>query len=230
MPETNFALLVIVTGFVASHFLLSHPLRRPLFQWFGPDGFALLYAVIAFAGLTLVVIAYHNAPHVPVLWDADNITLQLAFDALSFVAVGLFLASFVDNPALFGANMTGLSTRAPQGVYLITRHPMMMAIALLCAAQIMLTPSPRNAIACGGMIVLALVGARLQDSRKLAQSPRGWALWVSRTRFWPNPLRLPVLGFAWGLAVPVWLVVTWVQMRTTTTPCGIWYFLSDYAA
>jgi hypothetical protein len=78
------------------------------------------------------------------------------------------------------------------------------------------------------MIVLALVGARLQDQRKLDQSPRGWALWVSRTRFWPDLRRLPALGFAWGLAVPVWLVVTWLEMRTTTTPCGIWYFLDGY--
>ena len=223
MPVELVALLIVVVVFVASHFLLSHPLRAPLVRLFGRSGFVVVYSTIALVLLILIAVAYHAAPHGPALWSADNLALQLVFDGISYFAVVLLLGSLIDNPALVGADMVALSTRPPSGAFLITRHPMMFAIALLSGAEILLIPSARNAISCIGLIVLALVGARLQDSKKLAQSRREWGMWVSRTRFWPNLRRFGALGPIWAYAMPVWVLLTWIQVRTTFALSGVWY-------
>jgi uncharacterized membrane protein len=224
MSLQNAALLILVVAFLASHFLLAHPLRAPLIGLFGRSGFTVVYSLIALVLLIAMAVAYHAAPHDTARWSWDNVVLQVAFDAISYVSVALFIGSLINNPALVGADMVALSTRPPTGAFLITRHPMMFAIAIWSAAQILLIPSGRNLIGCSGMIVLALVGARLQDTKKLAQSRREWGMWVSRTRFWPNPRRFAALGVIWAYALPVWVLVTWVQVRTTFAQCGLWYF------
>ena len=224
MPVTNAVLLIAVVAFVAGHFLMSHTWRKPLIAKLGQSGFTGLYTAVAVVLLGLVGVVYHFAPHGPALWDSDNAVLQLAFGGISYVATVLFLGSLGNNPTLVGATLSGLSTRLPTGTFLITRHPMMFAIAALSAAVILLIPSTRDLIGGTGMIVLALVGARLQDKKKLAQSHREYNPWVKRTRFWPDLRQAGALGLYWIIGVPVWLLMTWVLMRATFMPCGVWYF------
>jgi len=151
----------------------------------------------------------------------------VVFDVVGYFAVVLFLASLNSNPALVGANLNGLSTRSPDGAFRVTRHPMMFAIAIFSSAQLLIMPSLRNLISCGGFIILALLGSRLQDRKKLVQVPREWGLWVSRTRFWPDLRQVGDLGGVWFFAVVPWLLITWLEVRTTLVPVGIWYFFPD---
>jgi len=220
-------LLSAVLAFVASHFVLSHPLRAPLIALLGRGAFEFWYSIIAAVELLLIAITYHQADHIPTLWSSDNWVLQFVIDAISYGAIALFIGSLADNPGMVWADLVGLSTRPPTGAFVISRHPMMFAIAIWAAAQILLVPSMRNVIVCTGLIVLALIGAALQDRRKLAASPREWGMWVSRTRFWPRLDRLNRLGPAWGFAIPLWLLSTWVQVRWTFAVSGVWYFFPN---
>jgi len=220
-------LSVAVAAFVGSHFLLSHALRGWAVDNFGLKGFRVVYSVIALALLVVIIVAYHVSPHGPTLWSPDNLALQIAFAVIGYFAIALFVASLFGNPGLVGANLNGLSTRAPDGVYLVSRHPMMFAIAIWCVMQVLIMPSARNAISCAGFIVLALAGARLQDIRNAAMSGREWTLWVSRTPFWPNLGRIGGLGIIWLVALAPWLVVTWLETRVAFVPVGMWYFIPD---
>ncbi len=218
------AVFLAVLGFVGSHLLLSHQLRGQAISVFGRKGFQTAYSLISIGFMLAILAAYHFAPHGPTLWSPDNVALQAVFSVVGYFAVALFLASLFGNPGLVGANLNGLSTRQADGVFRITRHPMMFAIVIWCVVQVMIMPSARNAIVCGGLIPLALIGARLQDARKSAQSGREWSLWVTRTPFWPDLRRIADLGMFWGVAVIPWLVVTWLEVQATMVPVGLWYF------
>jgi uncharacterized membrane protein len=227
MPNLLLVLLVSVVGFVVSHFLLSHIWRAWLAGAIGESGFQVVYSLVAIVLLLAILISYHFSPHGPTLWSSLNLPLQVVFDVVGYFAVVLFLASLNSNPALVGANLNGLSTRSPDGAFRVTRHPMMFAIAIFSSAQLLIMPSLRNLISCGGFIILALLGSRLQDRKKLVQVPREWGLWVSRTRFWPDLRQVGDLGGVWFFAVVPWLLITWLEVRTTLVPVGIWYFFPD---
>ncbi len=227
MPIGLLVLGLAVAALVGSHLLLSHALRRPVMAGFGLAGFRVVYSALAAALLMVILVAYHLAPHGPALWSSDSLALQLVFSVFGYFAVVLFVASLFGNPGLVGANLNGLSTRQPEGVYRITRHPMMFAIAIWCVVQMMLVPSARNIICCTGFIVLALVGARLQDVKNAAASGREWTLWVNRTPFWPNLRRVGGLGLFWLVAAVPWLLATWLETRVAFMPIGLWYFFPD---
>jgi uncharacterized membrane protein len=65
-----------------------------------------------------------------------------------------------------------------RGVYAVTRHPMMWAFALWGICHIAVYPAAAN-------IILALVGAALQDRKKEALQPDTWPDWEKRTSYWP---------------------------------------------
>ncbi len=227
MSQGLLILALAIAAFIGSHFLLSHTLRRWAVAEFGLKGFRMVYSVVAMALLMVILVAYHLSPSGPTLWSPDDLTLQVVFCVVGYFAVALFVASLFGNPGLVGANLNGLSTRQPEGVYRITRHPMMFGIAIWCIVQVILLPSARNMISCGGFAVLALAGARLQDAKNSALSGREWSLWVTRTPFWPDVRRIGGLGMFWLGAVIPWLMVTWLETRVTFVPVGMWYFFPD---
>jgi len=219
-----FVLLAAVIAFVGCHLVLSHALRAPAISALGLNGFHLVYGTLSLTLLLLTLVAYHQAPHAPVLWSSDNLATQIIFAIGSWFGLALFVASLVGNPGLVGANIADLSTRRPTGVYLVTRHPMMFAIAILSAMRLLIDPTLRDVILFSGLIVLALAGSYLQDGKKIALSGREWAMWVNRTPFWPNLRRMGELGMAWPLGLLPWLLITWIVMRATFIPIGLWYF------
>ncbi|MDR3387004.1 MAG: NnrU family protein [Rudaea sp.] len=227
MPTALLVLIFAVAGFVGTHFLFSHIGRPWVVAVFGAKGFQIFYSLVALTFLVVIFAAYHQAPHGPIAWSSDNLGLQLVFDVVGYFAVALFMASLIGNPGLVGANLNGLSTRQPDGVFRITRHPMMFAIAIWLVVQLLIMPSPRNLIGCTGFVVLALLGSRLQDAKKTAQSGREWRLWVSRTPFWPDLRQIGHLGMNWLVAAGPWLLATWAEMRVMQAPIGVWYLFPN---
>lgn len=227
MPIALLVLIFAVAGFVGTHFLFSHIARPWAVATFGGNGFKIFYSLVATTFLVVILAAYHQSPHGPMAWSSDNLALQLVFDVGGYFAVALFMASLIGNPALVGANLNGLSTRQPSGVFLITRHPMMFAIAIWLVVHLLIMPSLRDLISTTGLVVLALLGCRLQDARKTTQSGREWGLWVSRTPFWPDLRQIGHLGLNWVVAVVPWLLATWMEMRIMQSPVGVWYLFPD---
>lgn len=217
-----FALVGACALFVGSHFLLSHPWRRAMVRSIGEQAFVVIYSVVALVTFAGIIVAFDRAPRTPALWDGTAIVPWAMASLLTIVALALLIASFNKNPALPMTTMAGLSTRRPTGVFLITRHPMMMAIALWAVAHVLIAPTPRTMVLTLTMAFLALVGAHMQDEKKLALNKREWSVWMQRTRFWPDVKKLGVLGFVWIVALIVWVGVTGLHMAISGTPAGFW--------
>ena len=62
---------------------------------------------------------------------------------------------------------------------------MMWAMGLWALVHIAVSGRLETLILAGGIAVLALVGAKLQDGKKAAQLGAGWAAYASKTSYWP---------------------------------------------
>jgi uncharacterized membrane protein len=217
-------------AFVGTHFLLSHPLRRPLVEALGDKGFLAVYASVAFITLGAIGWTYRRAPATLVLWEVGDFLWAIATVAMLGASI-LLLGSLVRNPALPGAGNAG--TAAAQGVFAITRHPMMWAFAIWGVCHILVYPVPKNIVVAVAIIILALVGAALQDRKKAMLDPQGWPAWQARTSYWPfaamaqGRARIGRLGgHALGGGALVWLAATWAHIPLAGWPAGIWRWLT----
>ena len=228
---TGSSLVLAAAGsFVGSHLVLSHPLRRPLVRTLGEPAFGALYSAVAGITLGATVWAYLAAPTTAPLWDVGDGLWALSTAAM-LVASILLLGSLVRNPAMPGAAATAATARA-DGVYAVTRHPMMWSFALWGASHILVYPIAKNIVLSGAIIGLALAGAALQDRRKAVLDPAGWAAWQGRTSFLPFAAiarRRAAFGrfgpHALAGGTVVWLAATWAHIPIAGWPAGIWRWL-----
>ena len=222
--------LVSAAAFVGSHFVLSHPLRAPIVRAVGANGFLGIYSLVAFATLGWLAHAYRTAPATAPLWAVGEgiwgpVTLVM------LVASILLMGSLLGNPALPGNPSTAAPATA-RGVFSITRHPMMWAFALWGLCHIAVYPIAANIIVAVAIIVLALVGAALQDAKKESLQPELWRDWERKTSYWPfvaiAQRRAKLGGFrphdiAGG--VVIWLVATWAHLPLAGIAAGVWHWI-----
>jgi len=209
-------------AFAGSHMAMSGPLRRGLRRSLGERGFLLAYTLVSLATLTALIVAFARTAPGTALWNGAATAPWVGASLLTLLALALVLGSFGGNPAMVNGKLGGLHSRKPWGVFKVTRHPLMMGIALWALAHILVAPTPRSLVLCGTLIVLALLGSHFQDRRKLAQFRGEWQAWMDRTSFWPRWRALPRMGVIWGVAPLVWLLLTWGHRWANGIPAGIW--------
>lgn len=223
--------LVAAAAFVGTHFLLSHPLRRPIVSRIGERRFLDLYSLVATATLIWLTLAYRAAPAGTPLWAVGDGLWAVATIVMLLASV-LFMGSLVRNPALPDPGGRSRPVPEPRGVYAITRHPMMWGFALWGVAHILVFPDPSNVVLAGAIILLALVGAAAQDRKKARLQPDFWPGWQARTSYWPFAAMLRgrarignLGGHALGGGVLVWLAATWAHIPLAGWAAGIWRWI-----
>lgn len=227
MDFAALSLALAMIAFVGTHLLLSHPLRAGMIRQFGEGGFMVAYSLVSLITFAWAAISFGEVAPAPQLWDGQSLVPWVLACVLTVIATALFLASLLGNPALAGTDVSGLSTRLPNGVFKVTRHPMMAAFALWGIAHIMVAPSLRTIILAGGITALAIVGSRGQDAKKLALHGQDWRVWMKRTPFFPQLGAFGHLGLFWVAAVPVWLLLTWLHLQFAHIPAGLWLWFEN---
>ena len=204
--------------FVGTHFLLSHPLRRPLVRRIGELRFRGLYSLVALVTFGLMIWTYGNVGDQPPLWDAGEAGWIVA-TLLMWIGSILFVGSFAGNPALPGARRP---SGPPRGVFAITRHPMMWGFALWGIVHLVVIATPKALLFDSAIVFLALVGAALQDRKKQALMGETWHEWTAQTGFWPFTRGLPSPGsFALIGGTALFLIATWAHPFEV----GVWRWL-----
>lgn len=206
-------------AFVATHLLMSHPLRQPLARRLGGKAFQALYSLVALATFGGMIWARRNAGPEDWLWGPPAWGWPAAA-LLTWFASMLLAGSFVRNPAMvtFGSG-SEVVIGEPAGVMRITRHPMMWSFALWAVAHMLVQPEPTALIVAATVLVMALVGSAGQDVKKRRHLGAAWDEWVAKTSFVPfgKGIALPGwIAFAGGTAI--FLVATWLH----PLPVGVW--------
>lgn len=220
--------LIAALAFVGTHFLLSHPLRGPIVARVGEKAFLGIYSIVAAATLLWLILAYLAAsPTVP-LWPVGD-GLWVIGSIVMLIASILLMGSLIRNPAFPNPDGVNPVPAEARGVYAVTRHPMMWAFALWGVSHILVYPVAANIIVSIAIIVLALVGATLQDRKKRLLQPESWAAWQARTSYWPfaaiasNRARFGGFGaHALGGGLVLWLAATWAHIPIAGWPAGLW--------
>tara|TARA_E500000305_G_scaffold95278_1_gene84767 strand:+ start:262 stop:936 length:675 start_codon:yes stop_codon:yes gene_type:complete len=222
---TSLVTLAIASiAFVATHFILSHPLRAPIVVAVGEKGFMGVYSLVALATFVWMVIAFRAAP-APDLGGSGDVGWAVA-SVLTVIALVLFLGSFRGNPAMPAPDAKDAAGKDPRGAFLVTRHPMMWGFALWAIAHLVLFWSLRTTIVALAILTLALVGAKLQDGKKERLMGAAWTGWEAKTTYWPRWSRLFSVG--WGLwlgAIVIWLLATYGHIHAAGAPAGIWMWV-----
>ncbi|MFM0239289.1 NnrU family protein [Paraburkholderia phytofirmans] len=225
------AVAAAAIAFVGSHFLLSHPLRRPLVGAIGEAAFLGVYSLIAFVTLGWLIVAYIKAPLSAPLWPVGDVLWATA-TVLMLIASVLLMGSLIRNPALPTGGRPGAFPDTPRGVFAVTRHPMMWSIALWGLCHIAVFPVAKNVILAAAMVILALVGAALQDRKKERLQPELWPAWEAQTSYLPfaaiaaGRARLGGFGMHALLGgLVVWLAATWAHIPLSGWAAGIWRWL-----
>lgn len=215
-PQMGLLLFAIL--FVGSHFLLSHPLRRPLVRSLGEAAFRGLYSLVAFITFGLMIYFYHKIGREHPLWNAGEAG-WIVGTILMWLASILFVGSFIGNPALPGASGP---RGGPKGVLAITRHPMMWSFAIWAGVHLMIIGMPKAMFFDGPIIFLALAGAVAQDRKKAGLLGDNWHDWTAETAFIPFTRGLAYPGtVALGGGTLLFLIATWAH----PVPAGIWHWI-----
>jgi uncharacterized membrane protein len=222
--------IAAAVAFVGSHFLLSHPLRAPIVRAIGAGPFMGLYSLVALATFVWLALAFRAVPAEAPLWAVGD-GLWITATVIMFFASVMFVGSLLGNPALPGPR-TASAPPEPRGVFSVTRHPMFWSFALWGVAHILAAPTPANIVLAKTIIILALVGAALQDRKKEKLQPDTWRAWEAHTSYWPLGAILsrrvkftpagviPAVG-----GIVLWLAATWAHLPLAGMPAGIWRWI-----
>lgn len=228
-------LIVALTGFVGTHFLLSHPFRAPLVKALGTNGFLGLYSLVALGTFGWVIHAFMAAPAAAPLWGAGDGLWGIA-SALMLIGSILFVGSLFGNPALPGPPDQAIASGPARGVFAITRHPMMWGFALWALVHLLVSPQPKVLALTLAIGFLAIFGSVGQDAKKAALMGDSWRDWASRTSFLPFgnqiagksgwatawPGRTVVLG-----GILLWLIATYLHPVLGGPVAGLWRWMGE---
>ena len=207
-------------SFVGSHFILSHPLRRPLARSIGERGFLLLYSLVAFATLGWMIWAAGKVGPEPLRWQPGTVLIVIA-SLLTWLGTILLVGSFARNPALPHPGARQRDFGEPRGVFQITRHPMMWGFGFWAVSHALVNPTPSGLVIAEAVFVLAILGAALQDFKKRRLVGGAWRQWEGRTSFFPF-----LRGLAWPGTMPflvgtiLFLAACWAHGALGYRPAG----------
>ena len=226
---TGMMMLVVASAaFIGTHFLMSHPLRASMAAALGERGFAAVYSLISLLTFGWMIWAYPaaSAEAPQPLWDAGQWGF-VAATVLMWLGSVLFMGSLRRNPALPRPGKKIERIDEPNGVYSITRHPMMWGFALWALVHAIVNPTPASLVLSATIALLALVGAALQDEKKAKLMGDVWRDWRSKTSFMPygrGPKSAD--GFALVTGTILWLAATWAHGALGYRPAGAWAFFA----
>jgi len=181
-PTAQIVLLWL--GFAGTHLVFSSlPVRQRIVARVGEGPFQGLYSLVAFAFFVPLVRTFFAHKHAGRwLWLVARGT---GLHWVMYVGMGLafvMLAASLVRPSPAGV-VPGDPT--PRGVYRITRHPLVMSIALFGALHLLPNGSTADVAFFGGFVAFALAGAWHQDRRKLALGVPGFRAFYQATPFLP---------------------------------------------
>ena len=160
-------------------FFLSHslPVRPPLRLWLrarlGASGFTLAYSALSLAMLAWLISAAGRAPHMT-LWDWAPWQFHLPLTIMGPVCLILALSIGRPNPFSFGGARNDQFDPARPGIVRLSRHPLLLALALWAAAHVVPNGDLAHVILFGTFAAFALLGGRLIDRRKRRQMGPEW--------------------------------------------------------
>jgi uncharacterized membrane protein len=215
-------LALAALSFVATHFIMSHPLRPGLVERFGERRFQLAYTVIALGTFGWMVHAAGRVGDETPLWIAGDAAWLVA-SLLMWLGSILFIGSLRRNPAFPRVGSPMARIEDARGVFAITRHPMNWGFASWAMVHIIVDPTLSVLLLSAAILILALGGSVGQDVKKRQLLGEVWRDWEARTAvvpFWRGIAWPGTFAFVGGTIL--FFAATWAHGALGAMPAGLW--------
>ncbi|PWS35235.1 NnrU family protein [Falsiroseomonas bella] len=183
--------------FLASHMLPARPaLRGPIVDVVGERAFLAAYSALSILILAWMIGAAGRAPFVPVWgwawWQAWVVNVAMVAACL-LAALGVA----VPNPFSIAGARNDRYDPARPGVLALTRHPVLLALALWSGAHLLPNGDLAHVLLFGPFAAISLLGMRALDARRR----RRWGTGRFDALLPRGPARLAPARLAAGLAL-----------------------------
>jgi len=176
-------------GFAGAHLYLSGDDARPhLIARLGPDAFRGVYSLVVLVWFGLLVWYYAHHKHAgPLLWTTlgPSAVARALSHLLMFVAFALLVPAVLPAHAAPSSMAAGgHDAGAARGLLRITRHPLLVGLALFGMAHVLVNGHLGDVVFFGGFPLFVWLGARHQDAR-LSRDRPGYGELVAQTSVVP---------------------------------------------
>lgn len=170
----SWTLFALVLGlFFVTHSIPVRPqIKHRLHAVLGARGFTICYSLLSVFMLGLVITSAKAAPYVEI-WP------QAGWHRFVMLA-GMFLACLIaafaigrPNPFSFGGTRNETYNPARPGIVRLSRHPLLLAMALWAGLHVLLNGDLAHVILFGVFLAFSLLGGRIIDRRKQRQMGAG---------------------------------------------------------
>jgi uncharacterized membrane protein len=171
MADTLWPLVAATVTFVFGHFILSSaPVRNGLIARFERGPFLGIYSVFSLASFVWMNMTYARAPVVE-LWPHALAAKQVSWVVMLLASLLLVCGATTSNPTAVG----GERVTEPRGIFKVTRHPILWAVALWALTHMGTTGDAASQIFFGGLAVLSLGGMAHIDAKQRREDPSRFA-------------------------------------------------------
>ena len=215
-------LMLAISGlvFLAIHIVPATPLRRAMTETIGEGAYTGLFSVVSLISIWWWVSAFNGAAYDQAVWAYPG-WWPWAKAAILLLAAVLFVGGLSSpNPTLPQGGKLLERPDVAQGIFAVTRHPLMWSFGLWGIAHLISQPNWRGFWFYGLFALTAIGGAMLQERRKAAVYGASWDGFAGKTSFVPflavsrgrAKLRIAEIGW-WRIAVAVllWVTILWLH-------------------
>jgi uncharacterized membrane protein len=171
--------------FVLLHFFPSTPGRRFAEKRLGEGLYLGLFSIVSLAALYWLTQEFLTASYGEKLWLLPGWWLWIKAALVLMASVFIVASYTTPNPTFPGAGKFLERPDVANGIFAITRHPLMWGIAIWAVSHLLTQATPRGILFFGAFAIVALVGAWLQERRKRRGLGEAWAKFERRTSFVP---------------------------------------------
>ena len=146
----------------------------------GEAKFMIGFSIASVVSITLLVLAWQNAPTTLLWFTPGWLRWVLAF--LMLPVFVLFMASHKRNPTAVGGKGLG---EEPRGIQRITRHPMLCAFGGWALIHVIGNGDTATVIFFGAFLVTAAAGMPSIDAKLARRQPDAWPGFAAKTSILP---------------------------------------------
>ena len=208
--------------FLAIHIVPATPLRRTVVGAIGEGPYMGLFSIVSLISIFWWVSAFNATAPDAVLWTFPNWWPWIKAVIVLCAAV-LFVGGLSSpNPTLPHGGKLLERPNVGQGIFAVTRHPLMWSFGLWGIAHLLSQPNWRGAWFFGLFALTAIGGAILQEWRKAETYGASWDRFAGKTSFIPmlavlqGRARLSIAEIGWwriGVAVLLWAIMLHLHLR-----------------
>lgn len=215
------ALLAAASVFFLLHMVPATPLRGRLVALAGEGPYLGAFSVLSLIAIWWLAETFGAASPGQDFWTLPPWWLWLNAALVLFALILAVAGLFSPNPSSTGAAKLLENRDAAEGIFAITRHPVMWGIAIWAIAHMISEATLRGFAFFGAFAATALIGSWLQQKRKRASVP-GWAAFEAKTSFVPfaaileGRAKFSFRAIGWwriAIAILVWAVILHFHAR-----------------